>query len=162
MSIRTSNSKKSQYAVDWIVVVFLVLIALASISLVLEMFLSLAFIRDDVALFGRIFRWVELCIAFCSFLVIYSAIGKGKFFPELYIGYSIVICVLLLLNYFIQSHLDLQKFLGLYEVFSIASILGVPYVFRNNSLFIQIESFSSDHQKAKLDLAKYKYLERSV
>jgi hypothetical protein len=117
MSIRTSNSKKSQYAVDWIVVVFLVLIALASISLVLEMFLSLAFIRDDVALFGRIFRWVELCIAFCSFLVIYSAIGKGKFFPELYIGYSIVICVLLLLNYFIQSHLDLQKFLGLYEFF---------------------------------------------
>jgi len=95
MVAQVPRSEKLIYAVDWIITLLLSLVVITSITLVLEMFLSLAFVRNDVTSLNRNFGWIKLFVALLSFLVIYSAIGRGKFFTKLYVGYSLLLCVLL-------------------------------------------------------------------
>ena len=74
--------RKPIYSVDWVVGWYLSLIVLSATVLVWEMFLSLNFIRKDIAILERSFEWVELFVALSSFIVIYSAIGFGKYFSK--------------------------------------------------------------------------------
>ena len=127
--------RKPMYSVDWAVGLYLSLIALSATVLVWEMFLSLNFIRKDIAILERSFEWVELFVALSSFIVIYSAIGTGKYFSKLYIMYGLTIFMLSLSKYFAQHKTGMQVDWSWYEIISVLSILGVPHVFRTNSLY---------------------------
>ena len=127
--------RKPIYSVDWVVGWYLSLIALSATVLVWEMFLSLNFIRKDIAILERSFEWVELFVALSSFIVIYSAIGTGKYFSKLYIMYGLTIFLLSLSKYFAQHKTGMQVDWSWYEIISVLSILGVPHVFRTNSLY---------------------------
>jgi len=127
--------RKPIYSVDWVVGWYLSLIVLSATVLVWEMFLSLNFIRKDIAILERSFEWVELFVALSSFIVIYSAIGFGKYFSKLYIMYGLTIFILSLSKYFAQHQTGMQVDWSWYEIISVLSILGVPHVFRTNSLY---------------------------
>ena len=127
--------RKAMYSVDWAVGLYLSLIALSATVLVWEMFLSLNFIRKDIAILERSFEWLELFVALSSFIVIYSAIGTGKYFSKLYIMYGLTIFMLSLSKYFAQHQTGMQVDWSWYEIISVLSILGVPHVFRTNSLY---------------------------
>ena len=157
MDNQAPRSEKLIYAVDWFIFLFLSLIVLTSITLVLEMFFSLTFVRNDVNSLDRNFGWIKLFVALLSFLVIYSAIGRGTFFSKLYLGYSLLLCVLLALKCLIEGNIDLLRIWGWYEVFSFTSVLGVPYVLRNNTLFKQSAILLGEQQSVPLDI-KYKYI----
>ena len=161
MVAQVPRSEKLIYAVDWIITLLLSLVVITSITLVLEMFLSLAFVRNDVTSLNRNFGWIKLFVALLSFLVIYSAIGRGKFFTKLYVGYSLLLCVLLALKCLIEGNIDLLRIWGWYEIFSFTSVLGVPYILRNNTLFKQTATSSGERQVVPLDI-KYKYKENSA
>ena len=161
MDNQAPRSEKLIYAVDWFIFLFLSLIVLTSITLVLEMFFSLTFVRNDVNSLDRNFGWIKLFVAFLSFWVIYSAIGRGTFFSKLYVSYSLVICVLLALKCLIEGNIDLLRIWGWYEVFSFTSVLGVPYVLRNNTLFKQSAILLGEQQSVPLDI-KYKYIKGSA
>ena len=161
MVAQVPKSEKLIYAVDWIIFLFLTLIVLTSITVVLEMFLSLTFVRNDVTLLDRNFGWIKLCVAFLSFLVIYSAIGRGTFFSGLYVGYSLLICVLLALKCLIEGNIDLLRIWGWYEVFSFTSVLGVPYILRKSTLFKQSATLLGEQQSVPLDI-KYKHIKGSA